>query len=94
LRYVVGVGRGDEVFCSTFTFVASANAIVNQGAVLVFIDSDEKSWNMDPELLEEFLAKRKQAGKMPKAVCWSIFTDSLGILMLLPVVAPSTALFD
>ncbi len=64
----LGVGPGDEVVCSTFTFVASANAILYQGAVPVFIDSDEVSWNMDPGLLGDFLRKRRTAGRLPKAV--------------------------
>lgn len=67
LRYM-GVGPGDEVVCSTFTFVASANAIVYQGAVPVFIDSDASSWNMDPGLLAEFMEARSRAGRLPKAV--------------------------
>lgn len=67
LRYV-GVGEGDEVVCSSFTFVATANAIVYQGAVPVFIDSDETSWNMDPGLLAKFLEKRSREGSLPKAV--------------------------
>ncbi len=67
LRYV-GVEQGDEVVCSTFTFVASANAIVYQGAMPVFIDSDETSWNMDPRLLADFLKERSRAGRLPKAV--------------------------
>jgi dTDP-4-amino-4,6-dideoxygalactose transaminase len=67
LRYV-GVGQGDEVVCSTFTFVASANAIKYQGAVPVFIDSDEKTWNMDPVLLADFFGKRRQQGRLPRAV--------------------------
>ena len=67
LRYV-GVEKGDEVVCSSFTFVASANAIVYQGAVPVFIDSDEMSWNMDPGLLADFLKRRNKVGRLPKAV--------------------------
>lgn len=67
LRYA-GVGQGDNVVCSTFTFVASANAIVYQGAVPVFIDSDNQSWNMDPDLLGKYLARCKATGKIPKAV--------------------------
>ena len=64
-----GVGMpGDEVICSTFAFVASTNAIVCQGAVPVFIDSDATSWNMDPGLLAEFLEVRSRAGRLPKAV--------------------------
>ena len=65
---LVGVEPGDEVFCSTLTFVASANPIVYLGAKPVFIDSDRTSWNMDPQLLEVALNQKAQAGKLPKAV--------------------------
>ncbi len=65
---LVGVEAGDEVFCSTFTFVASASPIIYLGAKPVFIDSDRLSWNMDPNLLETALAKRDKLGKLPKAV--------------------------
>jgi len=65
---LVGVEAGDEVFCSTFTFIASASPITYLGAKPVFIDSDRTSWNMDPHLLEEALVKKKQQGKLPKAV--------------------------
>ena len=67
LRYV-GVGDGDEVFCSTFTFVASVSPIVYQGGTPVFIDSDYNSWNMDPELLAMELKKRAAEDRLPKAV--------------------------
>lgn len=72
---ILGVNRGDRVFCSTFTFVASANPILHLGAEPVFIDSDETSWNMDPELLEEELRRSAKAGALPKAV---IVTDLYG----------------
>ena len=65
---LLDIGPGDDVICSTLTFVASANPIVYQGAKPVFIDSDETSWNMDPNLLAETLHKRAKAGKLPKAV--------------------------
>jgi pyridoxal phosphate-dependent aminotransferase EpsN len=65
---LVGVELGDEVFCSTLTFIASANPIVYQGAKPVFIDSDRTSWNMNPELLQEALENRARIGKLPKAV--------------------------
>ncbi|MDY0025701.1 MAG: DegT/DnrJ/EryC1/StrS family aminotransferase [Lentimicrobium sp.] len=65
---LLGVGSEDEVFCSTFTFSASANPIVYQGATPVFIDSEPTTWNMSPELLEKALAERKPSGKMPKAI--------------------------
>ena len=65
---LVGVGPGDEVFCSTLTFAATANPIIYLGAKPVFIDSDRISWNMNPELLQEALQKRAFNGKLPKAV--------------------------
>jgi pyridoxal phosphate-dependent aminotransferase EpsN len=65
---LVGIEPGDEVFCSTLTFVATANPILYQGATPVFIDSDHHSWNMDPGLLTEALADRARRGKLPKAV--------------------------
>jgi dTDP-4-amino-4,6-dideoxygalactose transaminase len=65
---LVGVGRGDEVFCSTLTFVATANPILYLGAKPVFIDSDRTSWNMDPALLSNALEHRAKQGKLPKAV--------------------------
>ena len=65
---LLDIGPGDEVICSTLTFIASANPIVYQGAKPVFIDSDETSWNMDPNLLAETLQAKAKAGKLPKAV--------------------------
>ncbi|AFY52850.1 putative PLP-dependent enzyme possibly involved in cell wall biogenesis [Rivularia sp. PCC 7116] len=65
---LLNVGQGDEIFCSTLTFIASANPIIYQGAKPVFIDSDRTSWNMNPELLREALEKRAKIGKLPKAV--------------------------
>lgn len=67
LRYV-GVGAGDEVLCSTFTFVASVSPIIYQGGIPVFVDSNFTSWNMDPVLLANELEKREAEGHLPKAV--------------------------
>ena len=64
----LGVGPSDEVFCSTLTFVATANPIVYEGAVPVFIDSDTRSWNMDPALLAEELDAAARRGRLPRAV--------------------------
>lgn len=65
----LGVGVGDEVICQSFTFCASANPVVYQGATPVFIDSEEDTWNMDPALLEEVIKDRiAQTGKKPKAI--------------------------
>jgi pyridoxal phosphate-dependent aminotransferase EpsN len=65
---LLGVESGDEVFCSTLTFAATANPIVYQGAKPVFIDSDHTSWNMNPDLLQSALEHRARIGKLPKAV--------------------------
>lgn len=67
MRYA-GVGVGDTVICSTLTFVASANAILYQGAKPIFIDSETKSWNMDPDLLLSTLTKMADKHQLPKAV--------------------------
>jgi dTDP-4-amino-4,6-dideoxygalactose transaminase len=66
---ILGVGQGDEVICSTFTFSGSCNPIVYQRAVPVFVDSENESWNMDPDLLEEAIADRiRKNGSKPKAI--------------------------
>jgi len=64
----LGVGRGDEVWCSTLTFAASANAITYVGATPVFVDSEPGSWNLDPQLLVEALDAAAGRGALPKAV--------------------------
>ncbi|WP_338705409.1 DegT/DnrJ/EryC1/StrS family aminotransferase [Priestia aryabhattai] len=62
------VTKGDIVFCSTLTFVASANPIIYQGAEPVFIDSEPETWNMSPEALKKALQDAFIQGKLPKAV--------------------------
>lgn len=52
-----GVGNGDIVFCPTLTFSATANPIMYQNAIPVFIDSNFETWNMDPKALEEAFEK-------------------------------------
>ncbi|MGL5065223.1 MAG: DegT/DnrJ/EryC1/StrS family aminotransferase [Microcoleus sp.] len=64
---LIGVGAGDEVFCSTLTFIATASPITYLGAKPVFIDSDRTSWNINPDLFRETLDKRAKIGKLPKA---------------------------
>lgn len=65
----LGVGKDDEVICQSFTFSASANPVVYQGATPVFVDSEPTTWNMDPELLEKAIIDRKEkTGKYPKAI--------------------------
>lgn len=64
----LGVGPGDEVITSSFTFVATANAIVQCGATPVFVDSDAESWNMSSVLLAEALGDAARRGVRPAAV--------------------------
>ncbi len=65
---LLGVTRGDEVLCQSFTFSASANPIVYQGATPIFIDSERDTWNMCPDLLEKAIQDRISKGKKPKAI--------------------------
>jgi len=62
------VGPGDEVLCSSLTFIASAAPITYLGAKPVFIDSEEQSWNMDPALACAVIEQKAKAGKTPKAL--------------------------
>jgi len=70
---ILGVERGDEVLCLALTFAASANPIVYEEGKPVFIDSNSTSWNMDPALLEEELARCARRGKLPRAVIAAVF---------------------
>lgn len=65
---ILGVGPGDEVICQSFTFCASANPIVYLGASPIFVDSEEDTWNMSPELLEDAILSRISLGRKPKAI--------------------------
>ncbi len=65
---LLGVGAGDTVFCSSFTFVASANPIRYCGAEPIFIDSEPDTWNMSPEALQRAFEDSNRQGKLPKAV--------------------------
>lgn len=67
LRWL-GVQRGDEVLCSSLTFSATVNPVLYEGGTPVFVDSDERSWNMDPARLAEALADGARRGRKPKAV--------------------------
>src|SRR5579872_2595692 len=65
---LLGVGPGDEVFCSTLTFVASANPVRYLGAEPVFLDSDYASWNLDPNILADALRDRARRNRLPRAI--------------------------
>ena len=62
------VTPGDEVLVSTFTFVATANAVLQCGATPVFVDSSAADWNIDPDLVAQELAERAKHGRLPAAV--------------------------
>lgn len=65
---IAGVGPGDEVVVSSLTFAASVNPILYLGATPIFVDSEPRSWNMDPTLLARALEDRRRAGTLPRAV--------------------------
>lgn len=59
---------GDEVICSTLTFSASVNPVLYERATPVFVDSDARTWNMDPARLAEAVEAGVKHGRRPKAV--------------------------
>jgi dTDP-4-amino-4,6-dideoxygalactose transaminase len=63
-----GVRRGDTVLVPSFTFAATANAVMYLGARPVFLDSTTESWNVDPDLVAEELRGRAARGQLPRAV--------------------------
>lgn len=63
-----GIAPRDEVICSSFTFSASANPILYEGGIPVFIDSEKETWNMCPKLLEQCIKDRITKGVKPKAI--------------------------
>ena len=65
---ILNIQKDDIVLCSSFTFAASANPIIYQGALPVFIDSEQETWNMDPVLLEEAIIDQIKINKKPKAI--------------------------
>jgi len=65
---LLNITKGDKVFCSTMTFVATANPIIYEGATPVFIDSEEETWNMCPKALKKALEDASLKKDLPKAV--------------------------
>ncbi|PIQ21895.1 MAG: pyridoxal phosphate-dependent aminotransferase, partial [Cytophagales bacterium CG18_big_fil_WC_8_21_14_2_50_42_9] len=65
---VLNIQAGDEVLCSSFTFVATANPVLYLNAVPIFIDSEPETWNMCPQALESAIQDRLKKGKQPKAI--------------------------
>lgn len=56
-----GIVTGDEVIVSAMTFIASANAILYCGAIPVFADIDESTYNIDPENIEKLITDKTKA---------------------------------
>lgn len=65
---LLNVKAGDEVLCQSMTFSASANPILYQGAIPIFIDSEPDTWNICPIALENAILNRIENGKKPKAI--------------------------
>ena len=65
---LLGVKAEDEVICQSLTFSASANPILYQGAIPVFVDSEQETWNICPVGLEIAIQDRIRKGKKPKAI--------------------------
>ncbi|MBF4465666.1 DegT/DnrJ/EryC1/StrS aminotransferase family protein [Flavobacterium sp. LC2016-12] len=65
---LLGVKKDDEVICQTMTFSASANPILYQGAIPIFVDSELETWNICPENLEIAIRDRIKKGRKPKAI--------------------------
>jgi len=77
----LGVGPGDNVIASSLTFIGSVSPATFLRANIIFIDADNDSWNLDPDLLAAELADCARNGKLPKVV---IPTDLYGQCADLP----------
>lgn len=64
---LIGIGPGDEVLCPSFTFVATANPILYEGARPVFVDVDPATWTIDVGLVADELRSCARAGRLPRA---------------------------
>jgi len=73
---LLGVQENDEVICPSFTFCASANPILYNKAIPVFVDCEMDTWNICPFFLEEAIKDRIEKGKKPKAI---IVVNSYGM---------------
>jgi dTDP-4-amino-4,6-dideoxygalactose transaminase len=84
----LGVGAGDEVLVSTFTFAAAANAVHHLGATPVLVDSDDATWNVNPDLVAEELAERRRRGRpLAAAVVVDLYGQCADYERLLPLFA-------
>lgn len=65
---LLDIKQGEEIFCSSATFVATANPILYEKAKPVFIDSEEETWNICPKSLEKAILEKKKQGKVPRVL--------------------------
>lgn len=71
---LLNLQKGEEVFCSSATFSATANPIVYEGGVPVFIDSEPNTWNLCPDSLIKAIESKKKTGKIPRIlICVDLF---------------------
>lgn len=80
------VQPGEEIFCSSATFIATANPIIYEKAVPVFIDSETKTWNMCPDSLLKAIEAKKRQGKVPRIlICVDLFGMSANYERILDI---------
>lgn len=65
---LLNIQPGEEIFCSSATFIASANPILYEKAIPVFIDSEIETWNMCPKALLKAIEAKKRTGKIPRVL--------------------------
>lgn len=83
---LLGIGKGDLVFCSSLTFVASINPALYEGITPIFIDSEPNTWNMSPTALERAFEDANKIGKLPKAVIIvNLYGQSASMESLVPI---------
>lgn len=88
---IAGVKQNDEVLASTFTFSATINTIIYQGAIPVLVESESDSWNMSPGLLEKAIIDRIAQGKKPKAI---IVVHLYGMPAKMDLIVPIAAKYN
>jgi dTDP-4-amino-4,6-dideoxygalactose transaminase len=80
-----GVGRGDVIFTSPFTFVATAEAIALVGAIPVFVDVDPATFNIDPAALERAIKSLKETGSQPYPLPQNVHGNAAAIKGIIAV---------
>lgn len=71
---LLNVQPGEEIFCSSATFIASANPIMYEKAIPIFIDSELDTWNICPQSLLKAIESKKKNGKIPRIlICADLF---------------------